>query len=245
MPSTSETGHAKNVANFENLISFCTGYGAPYNPTNPQLAIPQLTTLQTNAKNAIDALKPLKTDFDRATNDRALQFENLKALSTKVTNAFAICGADDEAVKDVQTINRKMQGTRATKKPVTDPANPSAPLPKTHSASQQSYDSQIENFSKLIVTVSKEPKYKPNEAGLQVASLQTKLADMTTKNTNVANTYTSYSNSRIARDEVLYDKQNGLVATALDVKKYVKSLFGASSPEYKQVNGLEFKTFKN
>lgn len=28
MPSTLETGHAKNVANFEDLISFCIGYEA-------------------------------------------------------------------------------------------------------------------------------------------------------------------------------------------------------------------------
>ena len=28
MVSTSETGHAKNVANFEYLISFCTCYAA-------------------------------------------------------------------------------------------------------------------------------------------------------------------------------------------------------------------------
>ena len=27
MASKSETGHSKNVANFEDLISFCTGYG--------------------------------------------------------------------------------------------------------------------------------------------------------------------------------------------------------------------------
>jgi hypothetical protein len=244
MPSTSETGHAKNVANFEDLISFCTGYGAVYNPANPQLTIAQLTTLQTNAKNAIDALKPLKTDFDRATNDRVLEFEDLKSLSTKVTNAFAICGADDEAVKDVQTINRKMQGARAGKEPAPDPANPAAPVPATHSTSQQSYDSLIENYSKLIVTVSKEPLYKPNEVELQVATLNVKLSDMKTKNTNVANTYTPYSNARITRDELLYDKDNGLVAIALDVKKYVKSIFGATSPEYKQVNGLEFKARK-
>ncbi len=31
MPSTSKTGHTKNVVNFEDLISFCNGYGATYN----------------------------------------------------------------------------------------------------------------------------------------------------------------------------------------------------------------------
>lgn len=31
MTSTSEKGHAKNVANFQSLIEFVTGYGTTYN----------------------------------------------------------------------------------------------------------------------------------------------------------------------------------------------------------------------
>ena len=40
--SVSETGHAKNVANFQDLISFCEGHGAIYNPSKESLKIPQL-----------------------------------------------------------------------------------------------------------------------------------------------------------------------------------------------------------
>lgn len=29
-----ETGHAKNVANFGQMISFCVGYGGDYKPSN-------------------------------------------------------------------------------------------------------------------------------------------------------------------------------------------------------------------
>jgi len=32
MASTIETGHAKNVANFQHLIAFVKGYGEMYNP---------------------------------------------------------------------------------------------------------------------------------------------------------------------------------------------------------------------
>jgi hypothetical protein len=39
----------------------------------------------------------------------------------------------------------------------------------------------------------------------------------------------------------LYNPLSGLVKTALDVKKYVKSVFGASSPQDKQISGLKFK----
>jgi len=40
-----ETGHAKNVANFEDMISFVTGYGATYNPSKNAIKLPQLNTL--------------------------------------------------------------------------------------------------------------------------------------------------------------------------------------------------------
>jgi len=52
MTSKSETGHDINVANLEDLISCCTGYGAAYNPSKAGLKITALQTLQTNARNA-------------------------------------------------------------------------------------------------------------------------------------------------------------------------------------------------
>jgi hypothetical protein len=42
MPSHSETGHAKNVANFQDLISFCKGYGIIYNPSKEVLKVVKL-----------------------------------------------------------------------------------------------------------------------------------------------------------------------------------------------------------
>ena len=52
MPSTSETGHAKNVANFQDVIAFVIGYGATYNPSKAALKLAslqaKLATEQTN-----------------------------------------------------------------------------------------------------------------------------------------------------------------------------------------------------
>ncbi len=70
MASTSETGHAKNVATFEDLISFCTAYGATYNPSKAALKLPALTTQNTGAIAALQAVKVAKTAFDNATNTR-------------------------------------------------------------------------------------------------------------------------------------------------------------------------------
>ena len=45
----------------------------------------------------------------------------------------------------------------------------------------------------------------------------------------------------MARNKKLYNAETGLVARAQLVKNYVKSVFGASSPEYKLINKLSFK----
>ena len=51
--STTETGHAKNLANFETLIIDCQGFGTAYNPSNSAITITALQTIYTNATNAL------------------------------------------------------------------------------------------------------------------------------------------------------------------------------------------------
>jgi hypothetical protein len=58
---------------------------------------------------------------------------------------------------------------------------------------------------------------------------------MTAKNTALATAFTAISNSRIAQRQSIVQRITGLVPIANDVKKYIKSVFGASSAEYAQV----------
>ena len=96
----------------------------------------------------------------------------------------------------------------------------------------------------LISVLQSEPSYAPNETDLAIATLTAKQADLTAKNNEVSTAYTNISNSRIARNNTLYADNTGLVEIATEVKKYIKSLFGASSPEFAQVKGIEFKKAK-
>lgn len=245
MASTSETGHSKNVANFEDLISFCTGYGASYNPSKAAIKTPALATLKANALTSLSAVTTAKTAFSNATNARQAAFEPLKKLCTKIVNALDATDANDKLVDNAKTINNKLQGKRSGEKPTPPVAGATeAAEDKTISVSQQSFDSLIENFSKLIELVSSEPSFTPNETELQVSTLTTTLGNLKTTNTGVINAYTNYSNARITRNSILYGATSGLVEIAGDVKKYVKSVFGATSPQFKQVSGLEFKKVK-
>ena len=243
MASTSEVGHAKNVANFQDLIEFVTGYGATYNPSKNALKLPQLIALKASADATLADVITKNTNYNNKVNERITAFSGLKSLSTRLVNALQTTDATTETIGNAKTFNRKMQGKKASSSQT--PTDPNTPAPNTISTSQQSYDQLIQHLAGLTSVLEAETSYTPNETDLQVATLQTKIADLTAKNTAVATAYASISNSRIARNETLYSSSTGLVETANEVKKYIKSVFGASSPQFAQVKGIQFKIIKN
>lgn len=246
MSKVYEVGHAKNVARFSELTGFCKSYGSDYNPSKATIQIPNLDIIINDGKAAIADVTDKLVAFANATNQRQNIFEPLKKLSTRLLGAFTVTNAPDNAINDMRSINKKIQGTRITKKtiivaaPSTDETNLSTPDEKTISTSQRSYDQQIEHFAKAIALLKTEPSYAPNEVELQISSLEDLLHLMRTASEAVTNAYIKLSNSRIKRNEVLYKKDTGLCHVAQEVKKYVKSVFGATSPQCKQINGIRF-----
>jgi hypothetical protein len=197
----------------------------------------------------LQAVKTAKTALDNATNSRESVFAPCRTLATRIISALAAVSPSKLTIEDAKTINRKIQGKRSksVKKVLpSDTPNPpdesTDPADNSISVSQQSYDSLLDHFLKLKETISQEPLYVPNEADLSIAGITSLITAMQTANTGVINATTAYSNSRIIRDKTLYDESTGLVPIASEVKLYVKSLFGASSPEYKQVSKLKFRS---
>lgn len=242
MSSTTETGHAKNVASFEDLVSYCTAYGPPYNPSKAALKLAALTAQLTAVNVALQNVKVAKTAYDNATNAREIAFKPLRLLATKIVSALAATEAAKQTVADVKSTNNKIQGRRAKaiEKPDAKALAEGAEPVRTASVSQQSFNKMIDHFAQLLATLTAEPKYLPNEAELKVASLNTLLADLRAKNTAVINATTALSNARIARDKALYGEATGLLDVAQGVKLYVKSLFGTTSQQYKQLSALQF-----
>ena len=247
MASTSETGHAKNVANFQKMISFVTGYGTRYNPYTESLKIPSLIKLHTVAIADLNLVKATKTDFDNATNDRAIAFADLKSFSTQVIRMFGSSDVNEKAIQDAEGHNRKIQGRRAKaieevmQVPVAEQKELTEAEEDKHiSTSQQSYDNLLDNFTELVVTVSAQPEYQPNEEELSAAGLQQKIKLLNTLNNRVIDHYTKWDNARIGRDRTIYNPMTGLKKTALAVKKYVSGIYKTSSKEYKQISSLKF-----
>lgn len=242
MASTSETGHAKNVANFHTLITFCQGYGSPYNPSRESLTIANLLIQKTAAQDYITAVITKNTTYNTHINARAAAFADLKPLSTRIINALEAAGASDAIIADARTFQKKIQGVRATTLQVVPPGTTP---PATISTSQRSYDQLIQHLEGLISVAGSEAGYNPNEADLKIVSLQEKLNKMKQKNDAVATAYVQVSNARLQRDAHLYHPETGLVSTAAGIKKYIKSVFGTSSPQYAQVSGIPFRSIRN
>ena len=244
MASTSETGHIKNLAHFEDLIAYCQSYGTDYNPSNVLLTIAQLQASYAAVQNIVNSFKAHKTAFDHAINLRRSAFEDIKPLATRIINALIVSGTSAFTIQDAKGVNKKLQGTRPKKVTVDADTTDMALIPKTISTSQQSYDRIIDHFANLIQILLQTTEYNPNENDLKIPQLQAKLTELENTRTAWINAHTTYSNAIRDRNHLLYNGDTGLTTTAQKVKMYVKSIYGSNSHQYKQVNTLYFKSQK-
>ena len=244
MASTSETGHIKNLALFEDLIAYCQSYGTEYNPSNPLLTITQLQASYTAALSAMNTFKTQKTSFDTAVNLRRDAFEDIKPLSTRIINALIASGASKLTIDDAKGVNKKLQGSTSKKSGTDMEDTDAANLPKSISSSQQSYDRLKDHFANMIQILLQATQYNPNENDLKVPQLQARLGALEAAKTAWINAHTIYSNAISNRNKLLYNPESGLKVIAQKVKTYVKSIYGSQSPQYKQVSSLKFVNSK-
>ena len=243
MARNSESGHAVNVANFDVLIADITSYGATYNPSKASLKLAALITLSTASKNAMNAVSTAVIAERLARNAREAAFKPLSALVTKSNNALKATDTTAQIDATAQSLVRKLQGRRATPKMTEDEkkvASDTGVEVTNISSSQMGIDNRIENLNKYIKFLSSVPQYAPNEADLKTIALTAVLNDLKAKNTAVVNAVVASDNARIARSTTLYKDISGLYDIALDIKTYIKSIFGATSPQYKKISKLKF-----
>ncbi len=243
MPSTSETGHAKNVANYEKLIVNITALGTSYNPSKASLKLPELNNQLSAAQECIAIVNSCEPAYKNAVSARDVAFAPFSKLITRVNNALKASDTTTQVDESAMTLVRKLQGRRATPKMTEEEKKIAAEAGNEVneiSSSQMSFDSRLDNFDKLIQLFSSVEAYAPNEEELTVAALTSLYNDLKELNTNVITAEAPLTNARIARNDVLYKPGTGVVDTSVDVKTYVKSVFGATSPQYKTISGLKF-----
>ena len=240
MPSTSEVGHAKNVANLQKLTEQVAVYTL-YNPPVDNLKITNLTALYSTASTKLNEVEEKRNANKNAITLRQSAFENLKSICTKIINHLGILGLPQGTIDQAKSLNRLIQGGQ---KKTTTPPEEGKEEPKTVSTSRQSYTQQADNFGILLQLLSTIPTYNPNEDDLKLTNLNTYKDSLISSTQAVDQTEAELNNKLIERDNILYMDGTGLYSIAQNVKKYVKSLYGAGSPEYINVSSIEFTSRK-
>ncbi|QTD38011.1 hypothetical protein JL193_01515 [Polaribacter batillariae] len=231
-----ETGNAKNVANLQKLIEQVTVYTA-YNPPVDNLKIVNLNTLYTNSLNAITEVEEKRNANKNAIHTRQQAYLNLKSTSTRIINQLEILGLSEGVLAQAKSLNNLIQGSKKKKKEVDKETGEEK---KTASTSRQSYTQLADNFSKILQLLATIPTYNPNLEELKLVNLTAYHTTLVESTKNVDITEAELNTKLIERNKILYENGTGLYAIAQNVKKYVKSIYGATSPEYSNISKIKF-----
>ena len=243
MASKSETGHAVNLANFKVLIDACGTFGAAYNPANARLSVATMTTQWTSASTDHTTLNQNLMAAKPTINSREILFNPLSKLITRVISSLNSTDASPQIKADAKGLADKIRGFGLSKPKAAPPADGTTPPDADFvSKSHLGFVQRADNFKSLIELLKTEPAYTPNEADLTTASLATLYVSLKTANDGMGTILKGVEKKRISRDKSLYTPNTGIIDTATKSKDYVKSIFGATSPEYKMVKGLKFRT---
>jgi hypothetical protein len=242
MSSKIESGINTYIGHFDRLISVCESFGAAYDPVPVNLQIASLKAQSTLVKAAIMAVDTQLPVYVATDGARQETFAQLTARATRVQAAATVLGLPDSIMVHVKEVVRKIRGQRAHK--ITQDADGTGEPAKHVSVSQRSFNEQIEHLNQLIAFVGSQSAYTPVEQDITVAGLMQLLEDMKTTNAATMTAEASLTGARQERDRLLYEPKTGMMPTALTVKEYVKAVFGASSPQYREVNHITFKNQK-
>jgi len=240
MSSTSEVGHAKNVANLQKITQQVSTYSF-YNPPIGEITVASLHALHLDANVKLTEVGDKRSANKNAIVARQIAFENLSSTCTRIINVLEIVGVPQGTLYQIRSLTKTIQGSsRKGTIPVEEGKEP----PKTASTSRQSFTSKAENFGLLLQMLSTVPAYRPNEENTKLYSLSAYHDSLKAATLAVDQTESELNTKIIERDKILYADETGVYAISLKIKKYVKSLFGATSPEYTTVSAIEFTSRK-
>jgi len=243
-----ETGHAKNVANLQKLIEQIITY-TDYNPSIDNLKIPAITTLYDTSLASLNNVINKRNANKNAIHLRQEIYEDLKPKVTRVINQLDVLNLTDGIFDQAKSLNRLIQGGKKTTKTIEveedDFNEEETETKETKSTSRQSYTETAENLNKLLQLIETIETYNPNIEDLKLVNLKTYQDDLVKATKEVNKTEAELKTELITRNKVLYNDDNGLYEIAQNSKKYVKSVYGASSPEYKNVSNIRFTDLRN
>ena len=227
--------HSKNVAALDKVLGYCTGYGEKYNPGQLKLHISTMNALLANANDALREEKLARNTYNNVTNTREITFKEIPKLASSIIHFLAASGVSEQTLSDARLYFRKTLGRTKDREAV--PSEEISNVKKRKSG-MLNYISIADNFERLVTAVSTDASYLPNEEGLKVTELTSRIALLKKLNKDAMDARVAWSNGLISRNQLLYTNNAAICSTVSAVKKYVRAVFGLNSPEYAQIKNI-------
>ncbi|UPT71872.1 MAG: hypothetical protein M0D53_06100 [Flavobacterium sp. JAD_PAG50586_2] len=240
MASTSEVGHAKNIANLNLLNTHIAALGGIYQPSNNLLELSNLQEVYNSAYIEQQAVNTNLAPYTIAVDDREAIFSPLSRQLTKLRKAYkSTKDVKQPQMEDFMTIVRKLKGKKKYQKPAE--STDSAADEINHSVSQLSYDQRTNNMDPLISLLENTPNYNPNEEEYKIPTWTNRKALMLRTTQRVADTFIPLNKARGRRNTIVYNREDNLVDLANAAKDYLFSILDVDSVDYKAIARIKFK----
>ena len=239
-----ETGHAKNVANFENATIIVAGLGAGYSPNQPLIQLAALQTKLAAAKAVLDQVNTSEADKKIKTDEVQAEFEGLDKYAVNIKRTAEVELNDPDFTANLQSIvNRFTSSSRKTGVP-DDPLTPDIDESRTKlSTAQRSRDNQVAHLADMLALLQTRADYNPDDMQYKIETIEAKIASLTAKNNAAKTAEAVFGNELDARDAVLYDEETGITKLVKLIKIQLALKPGKESAAYQQINALEFRKY--
>lgn len=239
-----ESGHNKNVANFETSIIILTNLGAEYAPPQALIVLTALQELLDDAKASITEVDTAQAAKTVAVDAVQAEFKDLPKYVVNIKRSAEVEVNDESFTKDIQTIVNKFSPTGRDTGLDDNPDTPEDESRTPQSQSQRSRDSQIAHLADISALLKTRDEYKATGTPYTTTAIDNRITTLTSVNNAANAAEAAYGTKLDARNELLYDEQNCLLKRVTLIKSYLALKFGKNSAPYKQIAALEFRRVK-
>lgn len=155
-----ETGHSKNVANFETVTIILTSLGARYAPPQALILLPTLKALLEEAKAALTDIDTAQAAKTVKVDEAQAEFEGLQKYVVNIKRQAEIEVNDPAFTEDLQTIVNEFHPPGRKTGLVDNPDTPEDESRTAVSQSQQSRDNQLANLADISALLKTREEYK-------------------------------------------------------------------------------------
>jgi len=241
--NSNKRSNQQNVDNMEVLTEKVITFIPAYDPSETRLSILNQREIKVSGDAVLEKVALAESACDNAITARNIAFDALDPFVTRVINGLRISDVPAQTVEQGESIVREFRNQRATEiepPAKTDEGSDEEESSRNNKLRNSSFNTKIENYRNLVLLLSTLLAYKPNEKDLKIDALKVRLTDLKHVNSVAVAAEAAAEAARQLRYQILYGTKTGLVDIAKDSKLYVKSAYGANSPQYRSISGILF-----